>query len=139
MLRKMKWEERFSVGVPAMDGEHQQIIQMINTLHDRLATANSMAAAGELLSQMTRYAQGHFRHEERLLAAHNYPRLLEQRAHHAGYRRKNLVLCRATQQDIAGMPAVLLNFLGHWWTHHILEEDMRYKDFFAGMAGEEIT
>jgi hemerythrin len=32
------------------------------------------------------------------------------------------------------MPAVLHTFLRQWWTHHILEEDMRYKAFFAHPA-----
>ena len=137
MLKRMKWEEKFSVGVPAMDQEHQRIIQMINTLQNHFALAGSMETAAELLSQMTQYAQDHFRHEEQLLASHSYPRLLEQRAQHAGYRRKNVALCQVTRLDIAGMPAVLHTFLRNWWTHHILEEDMRYKAFFAGAGGKD--
>ncbi len=135
MLRKMQWDEKFSVGVPAMDQEHQRIIRMINTLQDHFATANSLATAAELLEQMTRYAQEHFQHEEELLAAHAYPRLLEQQAQHAGYRRKNVALCQATLLDISGMPEVLHTFLRNWWTHHILEEDMRYKAFMTPPPG----
>jgi len=134
MIKRMMWDEAYSVGVPAMDLEHQRIIQMINTLQDQFAIAGNFETAAELLSQMTQYAQEHFRHEEQLLAAHSYPRLLEQRAQHAGYRKKNQALCQATQLDIAGMPEVLHTFLRNWWTHHILEEDMRYKDFFAHLA-----
>jgi hemerythrin len=134
MIKRMQWDAAYSVGVPAMDLEHQRIIQMINTLQDQFATVGSRESAAEHLSQMTRYAQEHFRHEEQLLAAHHYPRLLEQRAQHAGYRKKNQALCRATQLDVAGMPEVLHTFLRQWWTHHILEEDMRYKAFFAHPA-----
>lgn len=130
MIKRLKWEEKFSVGVPEMDQEHQRIIAMINRLQDTFAIKNGMEMAGELLSQMTRYAQDHFRHEEKMLEACKYPRLLEQRAQHAGYRRKNLALCKTTELDIAGMPTVIFNFLSQWWTHHILEEDMRYKEFF---------
>ena len=131
MIKRMKWEEKFSVGVPEMDQEHQRIIAMINRLQDTFAIKGGMEMAGELLGQMTQYAQDHFRHEEKLLEERNYPRLLEQRAQHAGYQRKNVALCKATELDIAGMPAVIFNFLSQWWTHHILEEDMRYKEFFA--------
>jgi len=134
MLKRMKWEERFSVGVPAMDQEHQRIIRMINTLQDQFAAASTPAAAAEHLAQMTRYAQEHFRHEEQLLAEHHYPRLLEQRAQHAGYRKKNQALCRVTPGALVRTPEALHTFLRQWWTHHILEEDMRYKDFFAQRA-----
>jgi len=136
-MENIHWEERFSVGVPSMDGEHQRIIRMINTLQAGFASANNVDSVSELLAQMTRYAQEHFQHEEQLLRASNYPHLLEQQAQHAGYRKKNGALCQASVLDIAGMPQVILNFLSHWWTHHILEEDMRYKDHLAGMAKNE--
>ena len=131
MLKKMKWDATFSVGVPSMDQEHQRIIQMINTLQDQFVAASTPAAVAELLAQMTRYALEHFMHEEQLLAEHQYPRLLEQRAQHAGYRKKNQDLCRVTQGAIVRTPEALHTFLRQWWTHHILEEDMRYKEFFA--------
>jgi len=131
LLKKMKWDATFSVGVPAMDAEHQRIIGLINALQDQFAVASTPAATADLLAQMTRYANEHFRHEEQLLAERNYPRLLEQRAQHAGYRKKNLALGRETPGAIVRTPEALHNFLRHWWTQHILTEDMRYKAFLA--------
>ena len=131
LLKKMKWDATFSVGVPAMDAEHQRIIGLINALQDQFAVASTPAATAELLAQMARYATEHFRHEEELLAAHKYPRLLEQRAQHAGYRKKHQTLGRVTPGAVVQTPEELHNFLRKWWTQHILVEDMRYKDFQA--------
>ena len=133
MIKRLKWEEKFSVGVPAMDQEHRRIIGMINKLQDEFACVHKAETVAELLTEMTQYAQDHFQHEERMLAAHNYPRMLEQHAQHVGYRKKNVALCQATRLDITG----LYKFLRNWWAHHILEEDMRYKAFFAGMTAKE--
>lgn len=117
-----------------MDQEHQRIIQLINMLQDQFVTGSTPAAVAELLAQTTRYAHEHFRHEEQLLAEHQYPRLLEQRAQHAGYEKKNKALCRVTPGAVVRTPEALHTFLRQWWTHHILEEDMRYKEFFAQRA-----
>jgi hemerythrin len=29
------------------------------------------------------------------------------------------------------VPQILIDYLSEWWIHHILDEDMKYKPFFA--------
>jgi hemerythrin len=80
---------------------------------------------------MTRYAQGHFKTEESLLEAYDYPGLQEQKQQHRAYRKKTVGLSMDTTLGVDTVPETLLSYLYDWWIHHILDEDMKYKPFFA--------
>ncbi len=131
-METIDWSARYSVGVEKMDEQHKQIIGMLN----RLVTSPEAHDAGsesmsEILMTMTRYSFEHFRAEESLLRGHDYPDLEQHRQEHIAYRRKTIDFSTATGLGIEVVPQILIAYLFEWWTHHILEEDMKYKSFFA--------
>ena len=79
---------------------------------------------------MTRYAQSHFKHEEKLLEAYGFPGLEDQKIKHREFRIKTVDHSTATYLGVEQVPAVLLEYLTDWLVHHILEDDMAYRSFF---------
>ena len=131
-MEPVKWSKEFSVGVEELDQQHQQLIKMLNRLlSPREIVDTHSETISEILLAMTRYAQKHFKTEENLMEAYVYPGLEEQKQEHRAYRIKTVDFSTATMLGIYTVPEILLTYLFDWWTHHILDEDMKYKPFFT--------
>ena len=130
-MEPIQWSEKFSVGVEELDQQHQQLVKMLNRLIAKRETIDTHSETiSDMLLAMTHYAQKHFKTEENLMKAYGYPGLEEQKQEHRAYRKKAVDFSTATILGIEAVPEILLAYLFDWWTHHILDEDMKYKQFF---------
>ncbi len=130
MIEPIEWNDSFSVGVALFDEQHRQLIAMLNKMiKDPAATTRSETVA-EVLTDMTHYAQEHFKSEEDLMIEHDYPLLEEHRDRHREFQEKAARLCFATIKGQTSVPQELLAYLQQWLIHHILQEDMAFKPFF---------
>jgi hemerythrin-like metal-binding protein/PAS domain S-box-containing protein/putative nucleotidyltransferase with HDIG domain len=136
-MEPVQWTEKFSVGVRELDQQHQQLIKMLNRL---IATQGTITTHSETISDilmaMTRYAQVHFKTEERLMEAYGYPGLEEQKMQHRDFRKNTVGFSTATTFGINQVPEDLLAYLTNWLVHHILEDDMAYRAFFIDKGVE---
>jgi hemerythrin-like metal-binding protein/PAS domain S-box-containing protein len=131
LMEPVQWSEKFSVGVKELDQQHQQLIKLLNRLISAQGTIGTHSETiSEILMEMTRYAQVHFKTEERLMEAYGFPGLEEQKIQHRDFRKKTVDFCTATTIGVEQIPDALLEYLLDWWVHHILEDDMAYRSFF---------
>lgn len=128
-MNKIVWEKRYSVGHSEMDTQHQIIIGAINRCIDLLGEEElDVAATRSVLQSLAGYAEEHFKSEESLLEAEKFEFLEAQKNSHGVYQAK-MGLYR--EQKVGREPMVeLVKFLNFWWMHHILLEDMEYKNIF---------
>lgn len=68
----LQWNQRYSVGHPAVDHEHRELIDLINTLHAALRAGGGAGAEG-FFGDLYRAVSSHFALEEQLMRAHRYP------------------------------------------------------------------
>ena len=129
-MKKIVWKDEFSVGVEALDLQHQQIIKIINSLIDKPRILFRFQNVSSALVELTNYVSEHFLLEERLLQENGYPDLLEHSKRHTAYSNRITDLCRESLHRKNEVPHELLEFLSGWWTNHILHEDMKYRAFF---------
>jgi hemerythrin-like metal-binding protein len=129
-MKKIVWKDEFSVGVTELDLQHQKIIKVINQLIDKPRIFFKSQNISPALSELTNYVSEHFLLEEQLLEENGYQDLLEHSKRHTAYSRQITDFCAETLHRKKEVPSELLNFLTHWWTNHILHEDMKYKSFF---------
>jgi hemerythrin len=131
-MEPIQWSEQFSVGVEELDRQHQRLIQMLNRLLSRQEPTDTHSEViSDTLLAMTRYAEEHFKTEEGLMERYGYPNLEEQKRQHRAYRKKTVDLSMATMYGVDSVPETLVAYLRDWLVQHILEEDMKYKAFFA--------
>jgi hemerythrin-like metal-binding protein len=130
-MDKINWSPEYSVGVGIIDEQHKRIILILNRLigNEKEATTGSTLIS-DLITQMTMYAQEHFKTEEDLMAKFGFPLLDQHKKSHVNYRKKVTDLCTAVPLGVPIVPQVMLNYLVEWWQNHILHEDMGYKSFF---------
>lgn len=128
-MKLIEWSDKFSVGVESMDQQHMRIIAMINELIENPQHLEDQTLVSKQLETMISYALEHFELEEKLLKENDYPDFDSHHAKHLEYGKKLGTLCAASFVKDNVMADELLSFLGEWWIHHILEEDMRYAKF----------
>ena len=85
----------------------------------------------DALTELTRHAVEHFRDEESLLEQAAYPGIEEHRKEHRQFQEKIAQCCVAAGIGVGTVPRKLLAYLHDWLSHHLLEQDMKYKPFLA--------
>ncbi len=124
------WNEDLSVGVDAIDKDHQIIIKMMNQLAH---TATDVATLNTLVNELIDYTKHHFRREEAVMEVCGYPDLEEHRRLHRELADQVTELEREwnAYQD----PRIadrLRAFLQHLWVNHFLEYDRKIPDYAVG-------
>jgi hemerythrin-like metal-binding domain len=122
------WKEEFSIGVPMFDAEHQDLLDIINTLHDQAmagAPADTLVATCDRLMAHT---VTHFDHEEARFEG--YPRAEEHRRMHTKLKER----VAAFRREIAGTNAVDgTKLITDWLAHHITGEDKTFGAWIRGI------
>ena len=129
-MEKIIWDETFSVGVRDLDAQHKQIVIMVNTLIEMGDTKVNSEIISDTLTKMTQYAIEHFQKEEQYMIEYSYPEYPAQRKHHQEFKKKTAGFSMETMLHKATVPTEIFTYLKLWWTNHILQEDMQYKQFF---------
>lgn len=124
------WNDQFSVKVARFDNEHRTIIGIINRVHGQRLQAQTPEMLQRVFSDLLDYAMTHFAHEEKLMAAHQYPDWKRHRLEHRVFVKKitdfkqSFLLRKTSNMD------PLFSYLKEWWLHHIQVEDKKYGAFF---------
>lgn len=125
----IQWNDTFSVKVPSLDAQHEQLIKILNDLHEAMLAKRGNEVLAQEVARLHQYARTHLKTEEELLQKHGYPNFAAHKAQHDAYLAK--VKDIETEMRNGGMtvPIHLMNFLKQWWTSHILKTDRDYADF----------
>jgi hemerythrin-like metal-binding protein len=128
-LEKITWDDSFSVGVAKLDRQHQRIVEIINLLMDEPEDGFDSASVENILYRLTNYVHEHFEEEEKLLAEHAYPGILEQQQEHKAFRKELADLCMIAITNHTAIPVNVHLYLREWWLDHILVRDMEYRPY----------
>ena len=78
----VEWREEFKVGVPSVDHEHQELIGLINAVHDRLGVPHSNVEIADFLGEIFARISAHFALEEHIMRAAGFSHYAEHKADH---------------------------------------------------------
>jgi hemerythrin-like metal-binding protein len=123
------WSERFSIGLKKIDHQHQQLFKIINDLITNQNSASGSDFIDEILDRMTKYTDYHFKTEERVMMEYGYPEYALQVREHTEFKTKTARFCMDRKGAKKGLSGEMLAYLQNWLTNHILESDLRFKDF----------
>ncbi len=120
------WSEEHSVGVRALDDEHEKLYEAINELHDAVVQGKERSHTGLLLRQVVSRARAHFRSEEAMLAAASYPELASHSLKHQFLAGEVEELAARFEQDGFTLNDTSLKFLRYWFNDHLRNDDLCY-------------
>jgi len=125
----VRWTEAMSVGNTHIDEQHAILIDTINQLASA-ESLNNHHAVSMIIDELMSYAAFHFDFEENLMEAGGYPQLeAHQRVHRGFVRWVNDFRNEYAVFGKRPLGEPVLAFLRDWLSHHILDEDQRYKPY----------
>jgi hemerythrin-like metal-binding protein len=78
----LQWKDQYSTGIEAVDAEHQELIALINRLHDELTASGSKSSVEAFFGDLFRGISAHFALEERFMRERHYDQLPQHKADH---------------------------------------------------------
>jgi methyl-accepting chemotaxis protein/hemerythrin len=122
----LRWSNKYSVGVKAMDDQHINLVKRLNELHAVMLKGKAQGVAGSLFKKLKDYTLEHFTDEEAMLEAARYPGLAKQQEeHHELHRKLGEFVARYEQDDQTIYPQ-LLYFVRDWLENHMQTEDKKF-------------
>ena len=128
----LKWEERFELGIPAIDEQHKSLVEIYNHLHGEVMETRIRGgsmwreALSDSLRDAVNHAKTHFALEEKLMAAAGYESLdIHKERHHDFVEKVTELLSSFNKCDLHDA-LEFSRFIHEWITMHIAREDKLY-------------
>jgi len=129
MTRPLEWQDEYTVGVKELDGQHQALLNIINTLLMEERDENDADTLFGATSSLIHYAYIHFATEERYLAEAHFPHLEQHILMHVDFIMKTLELSLKVKEGTRDSRLELLHYLKGWYSSHVLGIDRLYIPF----------
>lgn len=123
----LAWKEEFSVGVPAFDADHRDLLDIINRLYDQAQSGVPATELGATCDQLVEHTVRHFDNEEARFA--DYPRASEHRRMHD---KLKLRVIEFRQGLTDGNAIDGTKLITDWLAHHITGEDKTFGAWING-------
>ena len=121
----IEWRNEFSLGIPSVDHEHRELIELINTTHARLRAGAQHAEVEDFLGEIFARISAHFALEERTMLLLGYPEYWGHKADHE----RLLDQLRDIMEDFETSDALDVDALSarldDWFTIHFRTFDAR--------------
>lgn len=128
-MRRIEWKDSFSVGVKALDKQHQELVSYLNTIFTFFEDPSKRSQMPELLNNLEKCAVDHFSAEEKLFDKFHYQGTDEHKKEHQMYVEKMGEFRQQMNSQDEKVAVAVLEFLADWWMGHIQGCDQDYKRF----------
>ena len=126
-------KDKYKTGILFIDEEHEKLFEIGEKAFQLLKNQYKIDKYDkiiEVIEELTKYTNYHFKHEESYMKSINYKKLFTQKMDHLGFIEKleGINLNKVDEnQDEAIMG--ILTYLNDWLINHILEKDLLISKF----------
>ena len=124
-----EWTPDLNLGHQTIDMQHKKLVDLINELHQAMITRTGKERLGKILSELVKYTEAHFKAEEGILQANQYPDFVNHKAEHERFANTVLEFQEKFGRNELGLTIELMEFLKDWLSKHILTVDKKYVPF----------
>ena len=78
----IQWRKEFETGVAEVDHEHQELIGLINELHEQIGADAARETVSDFLGEVFAKISAHFALEETVMRKHDYDEYADHKADH---------------------------------------------------------
>lgn len=130
----IQWNDAWRVGNPAIDYDHQMLVNITNQLWDlKQMPRVKNADIARVLDQLVEYVKRHFAREEAIFRNSDYPLKDSHIAMHRELTKvvEDLSAVFRREPDCLNLDEIM-DFLKRWLMDHIVKHDMGYRDYIDG-------
>ncbi len=126
------WRDEFKIGIPDVDYEHENLIGLINELHENLFGKSGWEAVVEVFGELLANIAAHFALEEKVMREIGYDQYDDHKADHERLLDEIRDLMIGYEEGaFAAYEARLSEKLDKWFTDHFRTKDARLHGFLA--------
>ena len=112
-----------------LEKEHQQLIDLLDALDKCISEGDSVNQAYKYLSDFVVLAEEHFKNEERIMKAYNYPEFIHHEKEHADLMEQLFVLKNKLGHGHTPFGKDYMQLLRNWLEVHLFDADDRLEKF----------
>ena len=126
----VKWDDRYSIGIPLVDNQHKQLVVLTNELYKACHFSNEAAKEKfrKAIREAVAYVKFHFSVEERIMEKADYPEYAVHKKHHIEFIQEILNNVMAFETGKRFVPRQFAKFLWDWILSHIAITDSKLRD-----------
>ena len=121
----LEWRPEFSVGDPAVDHEHRELIDLVNSTAGAIETGRAQTEIDQAFGDLLRGISAHFAHEEHQMRAAGYDQINVHKEDHERLIDALRDIMDAGAQEPERSATRLVEVLGDWFTGHFSSHDAR--------------
>ncbi|MDR2019333.1 MAG: bacteriohemerythrin [Treponema sp.] len=131
----VEWNNRFLIGIPLIDKQHKNLVDMTNKLYMGCLKGNEEAGSHFLraIHEAVDYTRYHFSTEEQLMRRIGYPELAAHRRQHEDFIREILREVNTFKDGKKFVPNLFVRYLRDWVLTHIAVSDRRYAAYIHAL------
>lgn len=125
----MEWSDHYSVQVPQIDEQHEQLFVLVNVLYDSIVEGAEQNSLGDILDKLISYTVYHFETEEALFKTYDYPLYEEHKHEHDELTRQVLDLQEQFNNKVVTITYEVMDFVSNWLKEHTTGSDLKFATF----------
>ena len=125
----VQWTSKLDLHIPMVDQQHRKLCDYINELHTAMKKNRTGQELQAIIKKLRDYTAMHFRDEEGIFAASDYPSSTEHKAIHRKFVEKLDEFESQLENGTATVSMDLLTFLKDWLIQHIAKTDPTYLPY----------
>ena len=123
------WIPSYNTGIAEIDIDNQQLVGIINLLHDSMTNKNNREIVNDAIKHLAQNFQDHCTIANKVLAGIQYPELTQQQESHKKFGRILTTFLKRLKKEEKISAMELIGFLRNWFEKHVLLEDQKIKKF----------
>ncbi|MET0071308.1 MAG: bacteriohemerythrin [Candidatus Thiodiazotropha sp.] len=136
------WRDDWRLGLEGLDEQHRELVDIINQLHRFVSREDTRHDRDsyqvcQQLSTLVDIARRHFKAEEALMRAKDYPRLAEHHREHVMLLAELQEYLRDIETENKPFTLATLTALKHWQIDHVVYSDRLFADFLKRQPQSE--
>jgi hemerythrin len=125
----IRWLDSFNIGIPEIDAEHRELVDLINSCHQRLLDPDHDSDVGDFLGLIYTRIEAHFSHEEVAMMRIEFPEYWPHKADHERLLDDLKTIIRDWESSRTLVADHLSKRLERWFTVHFRSFDARLHRF----------
>jgi len=121
----IEWKDEFSVGVPDVDHEHQELITLINELYETMNSGAGDYTVMDFLGEIYAHVSAHFALEEKIMRERRYDQYAGHKADHEKLLDELRDIMDAWEENDYFSDDEFAEALEQWFTEHFRTRDAR--------------